>query len=187
MNKIKFIIGVVVLLLIFIGAGVYVHKHMLEKAQLPITELAEDTVLKLDYSITPENMFSKDDDKQTLNANTVTPFVVIYDREGKPVAGSALIGDKIPVIQANDLKSSDNKSNYKTTWQLNNSIKLETTVISTDKYYVVAAGPISKMEKRELMILSLLLICCLTFIVLWYLVCSRFGLKKSVENSSDSK
>jgi hypothetical protein len=135
--------GSAILVVIFgsiYGVGQYILRAGADDPQL---QLAEDTAAQLNAGHPIDGIST-----QTVNiASSLAPFVVIYDNQGNPIAGSARLDGQIPKIPKGVLGHA--KPQHRVTWQPRDDVRIAAVVQASDKGYVVAGRSLREVERRE--------------------------------------
>lgn len=81
-------------------------------------------------------------------STSLIPFVVVYDKAGKPVGGAGYLDRKLAQMPLGALQhATTSKPNY-VTWQPKQSVRLASVVVATKDYYVVGAQSLKATEDR---------------------------------------
>jgi hypothetical protein len=122
-----------------------VQQDLRQGANDPQLQLAEDMATQLDSGLSPRSVAS---DKIDIG-KSLAPFVVIYNKQGQPVAGNGYLDDSLPSAPIGVLTSARAGHDNKVTWQPKASIRLATVVSAAHNYYVLSGRSLREVEKRE--------------------------------------
>ncbi len=132
-------------LLIF-GTGQYILRS---GADDPQVQIANDTVAGLNAGY-PVDAISPGPGK-TIDKGT-TAFVLVYDQDGNPIAGSALYKDKIPQIPKGVFAHAMKSGDHRVTWQPAKELRFASVIIPykspTVEGFVVSARSLKETESR---------------------------------------
>lgn len=80
-------------------------------------------------------------------ANNPVPFVIIYDKNGKAVAGSGYLNKKLAVIPKNVLTVA-NSGMHTVTWEPKDGVRIATVIVSTKNNYVLGGQSLKYTESH---------------------------------------
>jgi hypothetical protein len=148
---------IMVLLVITVVFGtiyVAVQQSQRNEANWPQIQLSEDMAAKLDDKADPTVLMGD----QVNVLKSLKPFTVIFDKQGKPVAASGFIKDKLPTINKAVLDSSKGKDYSAVTWRPSKDVRLAAVTVEAKNYYVLSARSLKEVEKNQntTLLLSLL-------------------------------
>ncbi len=130
-------------------ALVYVSvQHTLRHgANDPQIQMAEDAVDALNSgspleSVVPANKVYFD--------KSLAPFLVIYDINEQPIAGSGLLDGQLPGLPDGVLDYAKQNGENRLTWQPNASTRVAAIIAPYKDGYVLAGRNLREVEKREL-------------------------------------
>lgn len=140
-------------LLTIIFATIYVQglQSLRLSADDPQIQMAEDTVSKLNNNSSPGSLLGSKVDI----ANSLAPFIIIYDKNGKVVAGNGYIDNSIPVVPIGVLNSATPGRDNKVSWQPQSNIRIASVTSAAANYYVLSGRSLKEVEVREDRILDL--------------------------------
>lgn len=136
---------VVILTIVFASMYALVQQDLRQSANDPQVQLAYDAASNLASGSTLEQVVP---DKRDVSSS-LAPFLVIYDKSGKAVAGSGTIDGKLPVMPLGALKMADSQGYNAVTWEPKDGVRLAAVAVSGKDYYVVSARSLFLVEKRE--------------------------------------
>lgn len=160
------IIGIAVLIYIPFQ---YTYREALNDPQVAMTRDAESVLLA---GVAPSEIVNADnlfDIRYSLS-----PFTVIYDKDGKPLASSAVYGGGIPVPPTSVLLYAKGRGEHRLTWQpeVNTRIALVIRYVETNKgesYYVLAGRNMAEGERRISVIGGMIAVAtCLLLIIAFF-------------------
>lgn len=139
------IVGIAVLIYIPLQ---YTYRESLNDPQVAMTRDAQSMLLA---GVAPHDVVNAENlyDVRT----SLSPFTVIYDKDGKPLASSALYGDGVPVPPVSVLLYAKEHGEHRLTWQpeVDTRIALVIRYVETSKgeiYYVLAGRNMEEGERR---------------------------------------
>ncbi len=159
--KIVWLTAAVLISLIF-GTIYTVSQQILRlNANDPQIQLAQDAATTLNNKKIP----SIDISNRVDVANSLSPFIVIYSKSGKPIVGNGYLNGSLPNIPIGVLKNSEDKSYNFVTWQPNDQLRIASVEVSANNYFVLSGRSLREVEKRESTILHLTVIGWLVSII----------------------
>jgi len=151
-------IGAAAILVIVFGTMyATVQQSQRNAADSPQIQLAEDTAIALDNGKSPKSLING---SVSLN-ESLAPFVVIYDKSGKPVAGNGLLDNKLPQVPVGVLTASKGHEYHRVSWQPQLQVRIAAVTVASDKYYVLSGRSLKEVEKNEDLTFQLASIGCL--------------------------
>jgi hypothetical protein len=149
MNKFVLPAVAAVLLTIIFGTIYYVGQQSLRmSANDPQIMIAQDTAAVLNQGGTPDSVFGSL--KGYVDAkNSLDPFVIVYDLNGKVLSANGYVDKKVPAIPVGVLKAADNKAYSSVTWEPQSGVRFAAVSVKANKYYVVSARSLKIVEQRE--------------------------------------
>lgn len=136
---------------VFGTAYVLVQQSLRLGANDPQIQIAEDTAAKLNSGTQIDSLATSIIDI----SHSLTPFVVLYDKSGQPVAGSGYLNGKLPNIPKGVLTAANGKTYNAVTWQPQSTTRIAAVAVSSNDYYVVSGRSLHEVESRESTILKL--------------------------------
>ena len=123
-----------------------VQQSLRQGANDPQIQLAEDVKSLLDNGklATDFNGYDKTDIGKSLST-----FILIYDTEGKAVAGTGLLNNSLPTLPTGVLQSAKNLGEDRVTWQPESGVREALVVVPYSKGYVAVGRSLREVEKRE--------------------------------------
>lgn len=113
-------------------------------ANWPQVQLATDAAISLsDGRFADEALKAKVD-----VANSLSPFINIYDLSGKIVGGNGYLDNDIATPPKGVLAAADNKNYSSVTWQPRAGVRLAMVTIRVDNFYVVSGRSLVEVEKN---------------------------------------
>lgn len=115
-------------------------------ADYPQVQIAEDTAALLDAGAKPTTLVLG-----KVNMNTsLSPFIVVYDKAGNPVAGSGYLNDRLPGIPMGVLTASANRTYHRVTWEPRNGLNFAAVTVASTNYYVMSARSLAIVQANEI-------------------------------------
>ena len=151
MNKLKNIFRVwlpfAVVICAFSGlAYTTVQQSERQAANDPQIQMAEDTAAALNGGATVDSVIPK---MQVEMSTSLAPFIVLYDNDGKPVAGSGLLNGQMPDYPKGALDTAKGTDENRVTWQPTATTRIASVVVPYNAGFVMAGRNMREVEKRE--------------------------------------
>jgi len=139
-------LGALAILVIIFGT-IYGVTQQIQRndADWPQIQLAEDAALSLNNGASPSKLTANRVDM----SRSLTPFVIIYDKSGKPVAGNGYISGHLAHAPLGILQTAQGKDFYRITWQPDNNVRIAAVTVQADHYYVLSGRNIKQVERNE--------------------------------------
>lgn len=80
-------------------------------------------------------------------ANNPVPFVIIYDKDGRPVGGSGYLDAQLATIPAGVLEHAK-PMGHAVTWQPADGVRLATVTVTANDYYIVGGQSLAQTDSR---------------------------------------
>jgi len=80
---------------------------------------------------------------------SLQPFVIIYNKTYKPVAGTGYLDGKLPVIDKGVLQNTKTDSYHKVTWEPKSGTRIATVVVKVGDYYILGGQSLKPTEDRD--------------------------------------
>ncbi len=151
MNKLKNIFRVwlpfAVVTCAFSGlAYTTVQQSERQAANDPQIQMAEDAAAALNGGATVDSVIPK---MQVEMSTSLAPFVVLYDNDGKPAAGSGLLNGQMPDYPKGALDSAKGSGENRVTWQPTATVRIASVVVPYHEGFVMAGRNMREVEIRE--------------------------------------
>ena len=151
MNRIKTILRLwlpfAVVTTAFCGlAYATVQQSQRHDADDPQIQLTEDTAAALDTGASVDVVVPK---AQVEMSSSLAPFIVIYDNNGKPIAGSGLLNGEMPAYPIGALDVAKQSGENRVTWQPDANTRIASVVVPYNNGFVMAGRSLREVEKRE--------------------------------------
>jgi hypothetical protein len=151
MKKLKNILRVwlpfAVIICAFSGlAYTTVQQSERQGANDPQIQMAEDTAAALDGGATVDSVLPK---MQIEMSSSLAPFIVLYDNDGKPVAGSGLLNGQMPDYPKGAMESAKGSGENRVTWQPTATTRIASVIVPYNEGFVMAGRNMREVEKRE--------------------------------------
>lgn len=160
MKKFSFPVYLFVLAIITIIFGVIyvtVQQSYRSGANDPQIQMARDINLKLREGKTIESFFT-----DSFNiAQSLSPFTVLYDANGKPLRSSGYLNGKMPELPAGVFGFAKTNGQHDVTWQPQTGVRIAVVIVSSNSSSVgfVAAGrSLQEVEIREHNLITMIFI-----------------------------
>jgi hypothetical protein len=82
-------------------------------------------------------------------ANSLAPFIIVFDDFGKVLASSATLHGSVPVYPSGVLDYTRQHGEDRVTWQPENGVRMATVVVRYDNGFVLAGRSLREVEIRE--------------------------------------
>lgn len=132
----------VVMLLIFVA----MQQDLRRGANDPQIQMAEDAAAQLDAGGTPAAVLPS---AQVDIAHSLAPFVIVFDRQARPLASSALLDGQTPLPPRGVLTSIPSSGRNEVTWQPAPRVRIAAVVVAYANGYVLAGRSLRVVEERE--------------------------------------
>lgn len=101
-------------------------------------------------------------------ANNPVPFVIVYDKKGKPVAGSGYLDKKLAVMPAGVVNHAKPGEPHAVTWAPRPGVRIASVTVAAKDYYVVGGQSLKMTEKhaKRLSLLTVLGYAASLFVIL---------------------
>jgi sensor histidine kinase regulating citrate/malate metabolism len=160
MKKFSFLVYLFAMAIITIIFGVIygtVQQSYRSGANDPQIQLARDINLKLHEGKAVDNFFT-----DSINiAQSLSPFAVLYDANGKPLRSSGYLNGKIPELPAGVFDYAKANGEHDVTWQPQSGVRMAMVIVSSNSSSVgfVAAGrSLQEVEIREHSLITMIFI-----------------------------
>jgi hypothetical protein len=111
----------------------------------PQIQMAEDTAYALGNGATIDSIIPTTKVEMT---RSLAPFMVIYDLNGMPVAGSGFLGGQLPDYPKGALDSARQSGENRVTWQPNPAVRVASVVVPYKNGFVMAGRSMREIEDR---------------------------------------
>ncbi len=122
-----------------------VQQVLRQGANDPQIAMAEDAATALDQGAKAANLIGSE---RVELARSLTPFLLFYDAEGNPVAGSGLLAGHLPDYPLGALQAARTSGENRVTWQPQPDVRIASVVVPYNDGYVVAGRSLREVEKR---------------------------------------
>ena len=118
----------------------------------PQIQMAEDTASSLNTGASLETVVPS---TKVEIADSLAPFVIVFDDSGKVLASSATLHGVVPAYPAGVLDYVRQKGQDRVTWQPEVGVRMATVVVPYNNGFVMAGRSLTEIEKRESQVESL--------------------------------
>jgi hypothetical protein len=127
-------------------AYVTVQQALRQGANDPQIQMAEDTAAALNggaavVAVLPTDLVEF--------SSSLAPFVVVYDTDGKPLAGSGVLDGKLPDYPVGALQAVRQGGENRVSWQPQGDVRVASVVVPYKDGFVMAGRSLREVEKRE--------------------------------------
>ncbi len=123
-----------------------VQQDQRHNADDPQIQIAEDTAAALNRGETAANLVPSSNVEMS---QSLAPFVVIYNADGKPIVSSGMLNGKTPDYPLGALESSKKSGENRVTWQPATDVRVASVVVPYKDGFVMAGRNLREVEKRE--------------------------------------
>jgi hypothetical protein len=82
-------------------------------------------------------------------ADSLAPFLIIYDHSGKELASSATLDGQSPALPDGVLDSTEQLGENRISWQPRSGVRIATVIVSYPDGFVLAGRNMREVEQRE--------------------------------------
>jgi hypothetical protein len=135
------------ILILLVGFGtiyVVVQQSQRNDANWPQIQFAKDNAVAVDNGLQTFNVGNRVDMDKSL-----APFTNLYDKTGKPVAGTGFVNGQLPKIDPGVLSAAKGKDYNAVTWQPAKNVRIAAVAVAGKNYYVVSGRNMKEVEKNE--------------------------------------
>lgn len=151
---------------------VTVQQALRQGANDPQIQIAEDAAAALDGGATPASLLPPPVEMQ----RSLAPFLLIYDADGKPAAGSGRLNGKLPAYPIGSLEAARSGGENRVTWQPQPDVRVASVAVPYKAGYVVAGRSLREVEQREAQTQTLALVAWLVTLAASFVVAAVLGL-----------
>ena len=172
MKKFSFLVYLFVMAISTIIFGVIyatVQQSYRSGANDPQTQLARDINLKLRDGKAVDSFFA-----DSINiAQSLSPFAVLYDANGKPLRSSGYLNGKMPELPAGVFGFAKTNGEHDVTWQPQSGVRMAMVIVSSNFSsggFAAAGRSLQEIELREHNLITMILIgwiICIGLILLY--------------------
>ena len=130
----------------------------------PQIQMSEDAAASLNAGVGVESVVPN---PKVEIADSLAPFVMVFDETGKVLASSATLHGTVPVFPQGVLDSVRQKGQDRVTWQPEMGVRLATVVTPYKQGFVMAGRSLTEIEKRESQVEQL---CGLALLGIWAVI-----------------
>lgn len=128
---------------VFVGMYGAVQQNIRQSANDPQIQLAEDSAAT--FSNNRVVMYPQPIDI----AVSLEPFVMSFDKNGKPIYSSGMLDAKIPIVPSGVFTTTAQKGETRFTWEPKNGVRIAAVVVKSKNGYILSGRNIREVEKRE--------------------------------------
>jgi len=140
------LIMIVIIFFVIYGSGQQIIR---QSANDPQIQLANDISDKLEIGANPAEIIPKD----SINVEkSLSPFVIIYDNEGKPILSSGVLNGNIPNPPSGVFDYTRRFGEERFTWQPQRNVRIATVLKrfnGNNPGFVLAGRSLKEIEERE--------------------------------------
>ena len=128
---------------IFITIYTVTQQAQRHDANYPQIQIAEDSAAELDQGVKAEVPGKVD------MAHSLSPFIIIYDLQGRVVSGSGYLNGALPTVPIGVLTAAKGKDYHAVTWQPSANVRIAAVTVASKYYYVLSGRSLTEVEKNE--------------------------------------
>ena len=122
------------------------QQSLRQSANDPQIQMAEDAAYALNHGAALAAVIPS---PQIEMSRSLAPFVVVYDLDGKPYAGSGLLDGQLPDYPQGALDRAKQGGENRVTWQPNSLVRIASVVVPWQDGFVMAGRSLREVEHRE--------------------------------------
>ena len=178
-SLVDFLFAVTIITMVFGVVYATVQQSYRSGADDPQIQLVRDINLKLHEGKSIERYF----DDWINVAQSLSPFVVLYNANGKPLRSSGYLNGKMPEMPAGVFDFAKANGEHSVTWQPQAGVRMATVILysnSSPVSFIAAGRSLQEVEIREHNLVTMILIgwiMCIALGLLYSLI--RFYRNKS--------
>ena len=114
----------------------------------PQIQIARDLDLRLRQGKPVQNFFTDTIDI----TRSLSPFVALYDANGKPLRSSGYLGNKMPSLPAGVFDFTRSHGEYQVTWQPQRGVRIAAEILSSTAFpvsFIISGRSLQEIEARE--------------------------------------
>jgi hypothetical protein len=143
------------------------QQDLRQGANDPQIQIAEDTARVLERGGDPREVLAQT--QATDIAESLAPYLVVFDASGKPIAGSGLLDGNLPTLPADVFDYAKSYGEDRLTWQPQADVRSALVIVpygGTQPGFVLAGRSLREVEKREgaLSSMAFLAWCAMVFV-----------------------
>jgi hypothetical protein len=138
-----------------------VQQSMRMGANDPQIQMAEDAASSLNAGASVESVIPSN---KVEIADSLAPFMMIFDASGKVLASSVTLHGTVPAYPAGVLDYVQKNGQDRVTWQPEADVRMATVVVPYMDGFVMSGRSLTEVEKRESQVKSL---CGLAVLGIW--------------------
>jgi hypothetical protein len=135
------VIGITMLFGVFYGA---VQQAMRRGANEPQDSMANDVATSLESGARPQDLAKG----QVNVATNMAPFVIVYDKTGKVIAGNGYLDGQVPQVPIGVLQAAGRDKPNSVTWQPEKGVRIASVSYATRDYYVLGGRSLKVVEHQ---------------------------------------
>lgn len=153
-----------------------VQQSLRQSANDPQIQISEDIAKTLENGkpVLDFNVPEKTDISKSL-----APYLIIYDKENKPVAGTGVIDNKLPEMPEGLLQYARIHGEHSVTWQPRKDIRGAIVIVPYKNGFVVVGKSLREVEIREKRTFKMSIIAGLITIITTLVIAILFDRKKN--------
>lgn len=145
LKKKKFWLGLIVIATFVLAVILVVGQQAYRLgANEPQRSMAQDIVMELDRGRKPTELLNG----QVDISGNMAPFIIIYDKYGKVVAGNGYLDGSIPQVPIGVLAASQGHKVNAVTWQPKDKVRIASVSVEANNYYVLGGRSLFVIEKK---------------------------------------
>lgn len=168
---------IVVAVAITIVLGVFycaVQQAMRRGANEPQASMANDVASALESGARPQDLATG----QVNMANNMAPFVIVYDKNGRVVAGNGYLDGQVPQVPIGVLRAASRDKANSVTWAPEKKVRVASVSYATRDYYVLGGRSLKVVEHQIWTMTywtAVLWLVAMLAVAMWYFTHERKG------------
>jgi len=144
-NNILWLGAAALLIIVITSFGVIVVTAQRMSANDLSIQFAEDAAASLNNGDSPASL-----SKNRIGfEHSLAPFIVIYDKQGDPIAGTGYLNGVLPAAPLGILTAAQGHGYHAVTWQPQADTRVAAVTVSARNYYVLGGQSLKEVELQE--------------------------------------
>ena len=135
----------VALLVTFVFGVVYVsiQQSLRRAANEPQASMAREAARDLDAGSRPLDVTGG---RRIDIAYDMTPFLIVYDKSGRVVAGKGYLKGRVPQVPIGVLRAANTRQSNTVTWQPESGVRIASASFASNDYYVLGGRSLAQAD-----------------------------------------
>lgn len=141
-KKLPYVVIIVIATVALGALYIAVQQALRIGADEPQGSMASDVAASLENGARAQDLT-----KGQVNISTsMAPFIIVYDKSGKVVAGNGYIDGQVPQVPIGVLRNAGRGKANKVTWKPESKVRIASVTYATRDYYVLAGRSLKVVE-----------------------------------------